>query len=155
MAAGDYFTPSQEQAWSYVESGVNRGMTMTGALAEYRAGGGSIRTQYWSDLWNTLKGAKSDWDTVNYYKPTDTLPAYLYVSTPINYANTYTVRAKATIIDSAGNVIADQYRQVSFSTRKTKGEIMDALANEFNFGVTSAYGAIKEVTEFEFYRTRK
>lgn len=151
MAAGDYFTESQRQAWGYAEYGVNNKYTMTGALAEYRAGGGKIRTQSWLDIWHTLAEGKQDWDTVNLYKPTDTLPAYLYTPTPINYRDRYTVRAKGLIVDAAGNFMGETYRQLSFSNRMTKQEIETAMREEFQFGITSLYGRVSEFQDWSFF----
>jgi hypothetical protein len=155
MTAGSYFTQSQNEAWGYVEYGVNNGYTQSSALAEYRGAGGQIRTQYWNDLWHSLTDAKNDWDTVSYYKATDTLPEYLYLQTPTRFKDKYTVRASATIKDADGNVIDQAYRQISSNVKLTKGEAEQRLRDEFRVGMPgrSPKGDVVEFGALEFYKT--
>jgi len=155
MPAGEYFTSSQNEAWGYVEYGVNNKYTMTGALQEYRAAGGSIRTQYWSDLWHSLTDAKNDWETINYYKPTDTLPEYMYLPTPTRFKDRYTVRASATVISPDGTVYDNVYRQISSHVKLTKQEAEDRLKEEFKFGIGEKYrkGEVIQFGGLEFYKS--
>lgn len=50
MSEGQW-SSSQVKAWQWVQSGLERGMTATATVKEYRAGGGHISNEYWYALY--------------------------------------------------------------------------------------------------------
>lgn len=57
-------TPESEYATNYIASAIRRGLGPTAGLREYRAGGGTIRTQTWFRHFNVVREAVAKRDLV-------------------------------------------------------------------------------------------
>lgn len=151
MSTPNYWTPSQKQAWDYVVNANSRGLKQTEALTAYRAGGGSIRTSDFSEIWHRYGDASEAWSTIYQYKTTDTIPESTYLDTTVNYSDKYTVVFKANVRDEQGTIIHDVFRQASFSNRPTLGEINSAMNNMMLDDPSIPVQEVYQVTSIEFY----
>lgn len=124
MPTKDLWTSSQRQAWGYVSSAYEQGMTQTTALKAYREAGGSIRTQYWGELWNRWSEGKDTWSRIIAFQPEDTIPESMYVQTDLNYRSPYNVTVKSNIRQEDGSILLDQYRTLRYDHKPTLGEIL-------------------------------
>jgi hypothetical protein len=126
-------------------------MTLTGALSEYRAGGGTIRTTDWLELWHRYGVAAQTWDTLYQYKPGDTVPESLFAQVDINYSSKYVMTYTTTIRDEFGNLVHDVQRQVESDRRLTLGEWTDAAKQNLYEDMSMPAQQVGEVTQVEFF----
>jgi hypothetical protein len=122
MAIGVEWGQSQRMAWGYVRAGVDSDLSATGALREYRSGGGAIRTQDWYDLWNKAEAAGDAWDKVSYLTPSDSVPESMFEMTDIKFEQKYVMNVNLTGITVQGETITEMYRYVESDERLTKQE---------------------------------
>ncbi len=152
MATDDFWSPSQRQAWQYVTSAYDQGMTQTEALRQYRQGGGAIRTQSWGELWHRYDTGSDGWGSIYQYGSTDVLPASVFTQVGIRYRERYTMQFTATVRDEMGNVVHSVYRQVSSDRLLTVGEwqrgAAESLLEDISQGVSEVI-AIEDVAFFE------
>ena len=151
MAVGVEWGQSQRMAWGYVRAGVDSDLTATGALREYRSGGGAIRTQDWYDLWNKAESAGDAWDTLAYQTPTDTIPESMFEQTDIQVEQKYVMNVNLTGTTVQGETITEMYRYVESDERLTKKEWF-AKVDEF----LQRYAGVRDfkvyhVTDVAFY----
>lgn len=116
------FTTSQALAWQYVQSGVERGLSATSALQQYRGGGGAIRTADWYYLY---RGAQ---DADYAQELSARLPDYLtigrdaYQYSPTRYELPYIMKVKVTATDSEGYVYASFWRTIERNSNTTRAQ---------------------------------
>lgn len=88
------WTSSQKQAFAYVQSGVERKMSATGALKEYRSGGGKIRDAYWFSMFKAefnLTGVK---ERIEEIPMTYNVPETMFEPTDFDYRAKYIMSMK-------------------------------------------------------------
>jgi hypothetical protein len=145
------WSDSQKQAWDYVRSGSNFGISQTQSLREYRAGGGSIRTQLWGELWHRYNEGADTWDKLIYLKGGDTVPESFYTETDIKYRNKYTMQFQANIRSPDGSITHDIYRNVGSDRRLTLEEWQEAIDETLTEDISDPSIQVIEVISMEFY----
>jgi len=85
-------------AWEYALSGVERGMTQTAALIDYRAGGGHIANEYWSTLYHLGTEAKESGELVTGLPFETPIPDQAYTVVDYKLERKYTVVADISYI---------------------------------------------------------
>ena len=95
------WSSSMVSAWQYAVSGVERGMTATEALADYRSGGGAIRTQDWYYLSREAQGARARGEIVAGLPFEQPIPSSAYTTVDMDYGQKYVVIQEATYTDAA------------------------------------------------------
>lgn len=151
MPARVEWSSSQKMAWEYVLHGVNEGLTQTGALEAYRAGGGAIRDSLWAELWHKDVEAADAWSQLGYLRSSDSVPVRMFEETGINFSGQYVMAIKATARTESGEIIPDLYRYVQSNQRLTWGEWQGAagdtlLTDPSARGITSY-----EITDVSFF----
>jgi len=149
------WTDAQRQAWDYVKSAHGEDLGQTSALASYRAGGGSIRTSDWGEIWHRYDEGAAQWDRLYQFKNTDIIPESLFNVVDINYSQRYVMTFKATVRDEAGNIVHDVYRQVEADQKQTLAE-WQSQANQALLDDPSVYtSAVLDIGEVEFWEAAK
>jgi hypothetical protein len=151
MPTNNLWTNSQRKAWEYVKAGESAGLSQTGALSEYRAGGGAIRTADWLELWHRYGEAAQTWDTLYQYKPGDTLPESMYSKVDVNYTSKYVMTYSTTVRDEEGNLIHDVQRQVESDRRLTLQEWTDAAVTNLLLDPSKNLTEVYDIQEVEFF----
>ena len=151
MGANNLWTNAQRQAWDYVKAGEGSGMTLTGALSDYRAGGGAIRTADWLELWHRYGDAAQTWDTLYQYKPGDVVPESLFAQVDVNYQSKYVMTYTTTVRDEFGNLVHDVQRQVESDRRLTLQEWTDAARQNLFEDMSIPTQEVYQVTNVEFF----
>ena len=151
----DLWTPSQHKAWDYVKAGQGADLTQSAALNAYRAGGGSIRTSDWGQLWHRYDEGVAQWDRLYQFGSSDVIPESLFNMVDINYAQRYTMTFKATIRDPDGQIVHDVYRQVESDTRLTVAQWQDAAAQTLLDDPSQYSEAVLEIGEIEFFEAAR
>lgn len=151
MGVGADWSQSERMAWGYVRAGVDADLTATGALREYRSGGGAIRTQDWYDLWNKAEAAGDAWDKVSYLSPTDSVPESMFEPTDIQFEQRYVVNVNITGNTLQGETVTEMYRYIESDERLTWGEWLQKV-DEF----LQKYKGIRDfasyhITDVAFY----
>lgn len=126
-------------------------MTLTGALSDYRAGGGAIRTADWLELWHRYSDAAQTWDTLYQYKPGDVVPESLFAQVDVNYQSKYVMTYTTTVRDEFGNLIHDVQRQVESDRRLTLQEWTDAATENLFEDMSIPTQEVYQVTNVEFF----
>ena len=88
-------------AWQYAVSGVEHGLTATEALADYRSGGGAIRTADWYHLAGEARGAYSRGETVIGLPFETPIPSSAYTVVDQDYGQKYVVVVESTFTEAA------------------------------------------------------
>ncbi len=145
------WTESQRAAWSFVEYGHSENMNQTEALREYRAGGGSIRTQDWGQLWNIYGEGYDQWSSVIGLYGDDLIPAEAFTQVDINFRDRYTYRFKATYKDEYGQIQSGVYRQFSSDRRLSVTQVNQNAAEAYYGDPSKPADEIIELGEFEFF----
>jgi hypothetical protein len=96
-------------AWQYATSAVEHGMSATAGLNDYRAGGGSIRTQDWYGLSSLAREAQATGDLVAGQPWETPIPTQAYTESGYAYSEQYTVVADVSYVETeSGNVLRRQ-----------------------------------------------
>ena len=151
MADGDLWTKSQRQAWGFVQSAYDEGLSTTDSLSAYRAGGGKIRTSDWVTLWHREDEGSKAWDTLYQYGTGDTVPESMFERVDVNYKNKYTVSFSADVRREDGTIIHNMYRQVSSDERHTVGEYLDAIQESLSDDPSVFIEESIRITDIRFY----
>ena len=151
MPIREEWSQSQRMAWSYVRTGVDSDLSATSALREYRAGGGTIRTSDWYDLWNKAESAGGEWEKISMLTPEDTIPESMFEPTGIKFEQKYVMNVNITGRTVQGETITEMYRYVESDERLTKKEWF-AKVDEF----LQRYKGVRDfvsyhVTDVAFY----
>lgn len=88
------WTTSQKRAQPFVESGVQRQMTATAALREYRLGGGAIRDAYWYSLYKEEFAYRGTKDKIEQIPNTYIVPETMFKPTDFDYYAKYIMRMR-------------------------------------------------------------
>ena len=91
---GSTWTSSQKKAFSYIQSAVERGMTATKGLSEYRAGGGAIRDSSWYGLFKVTFGQVGVRENVLRIPETYTIPESMFQPTDFDFRSKYVAQMK-------------------------------------------------------------
>ncbi len=149
--ADELWSQSQRNAWVYVLEGQDMKMSRTKALSEYRAGGGRIGNEAWSELWNRAQSGNETWDRLYQLKESDTVPQSFHTPVNIKYQEKYVMTFTVKIRDSMGNLIPDIHRQVESSKRLTVGEWTQAATESMFEDVSTDTSEVVEVTDIAFF----
>jgi len=122
-------------AWSYAVSGVERGMTATAGLDDYRDGGGAIRTADWYSLSGLAREARDSGDLVQGLPFETPIPGQAYATVDLDYGQKYVVTADVNYIDQATGEIVRRTVTVENDEQRTWIEIEHEIED-----VTAAYG---------------
>ncbi len=153
--SNNFFTGSQRLAWEYVESANRQGMGQVAALRAYRAGGGSIRTSLWGELWHRTEEASGTFGTLYLYKDKDTLPLSMFEEVGINYKGKYALNVKMSVRLEDGSILHDVYRTISSDQRLTLGEWKTAISDTMNEDPSVFTTEVLQITEMEFFQRGK
>lgn len=149
----EQYTRSEAVAWEFVQSSVGRGLSATAGLAEYRAGGGHIRTQDWYSI---FRGAQ---DADYAAELSARLPDYLTVRseafqyTPWKMQEEFIAKAKVTVKDAYGNVYTDIWRTVESSENMTMKDWRDSVTQYLRNDKSIPDIQDVEISEMEFFTT--
>ena len=146
------WSKSQREAWSYVEKGVNEGYTQTEALAEYRSGGGKIRTSSWGELWHRAEVSSERWNNLYQLKQTDEVPESFYAQTGIAFKEKYVMQFTTDIRSATGEILHNIHRQVESAERLTLKQWSEAatesLQEDLSIDVSQVY-SVRDIAFFE------
>ncbi|MEW5992935.1 MAG: hypothetical protein AB1744_00880 [Candidatus Zixiibacteriota bacterium] len=153
------FTRSQELAWDYIRSAVDKGVKASTALREYRAGGGSIRTQDWYRGYNSYQFGSDTWTEIHRFSMTETIPEHMWVSSPRNFTHRYVAEVKFRMRDLLSNQLSDQYRYIEADYRMSLSEIqrglqdiMDELSRCSLFEPEGRPSQVEYIFGYKFYQ---
>lgn len=152
MPLADLWTNAQRFAWDYVKSGFDNDYTQSGALKEFRAGGGKIRTSDWGELWHRYDEAAASWERLYQFGQNDVVPESLFAEVNINYQQKYIMTFKADIRTPKGSIVHDIYRQVESDRKMTLGEWQQAALELIIEDPTSQGTEILEMRDVEFFK---
>jgi hypothetical protein len=125
------------EAWRYASSTIEHGMTATAGLADYRGGGGSIRTQDWYTLTTLAKDAEAHGNLIQ-GQPWDTpIPEAAYTQVDIDYEKEFVAVADIAFTDMIEQELVRRQITVEFDEEKTWDEIEEDIQ-----GVGAGYGAV-------------
>jgi hypothetical protein len=151
MTENEFWTDSQRDAWKYVLSAQDEGLSQTGAVRQYRDAGGSIRNESWGELWHRAAEGRSSWDNLYRLKASDTVPESMFTQVGINYNQKYVMTFTSTIRDEYGNILHGIQRQVESNRRLTLSE-WQANANQAMMEDTSVIALeVYSVEDVAFY----
>lgn len=146
------WTKAETTAWEYIESAISSGIKASSALKQYRAAGGSIRTQNWYSTYNKLESSANEWNTLKYLNKRDTVPESLYADTPNKYQNKYVTKFTVSIIDEFTGKPVTLNRQVGFDNRPTLQEL-DSVMNEYmQEDKSQPAERVVYITDLKFYK---
>ncbi len=145
------WTPSQKQAWSYIESGMNRGLTQTEALREYRVGGGKIRTQSWGELWHRASEGQEEWGKLYQLKSSDVVPESMYTKVDIAFQEKYVMTFQIDIRTDYDEIKHNIIRQVESSHRLTVEQWISAAKEAMYDDPSDPTSSVIGVRELEFF----
>ena len=94
-------TKAQRMAFPFALSAVTRGLTQSGGLAEYRSGGGAIRTADWNSLFQSSFQAAGWRESVRDVPLHWTIPEHMFTEpeAPVDWSTKYTFKAKVEYFD--------------------------------------------------------
>lgn len=93
---GDIWTSSQKRAFSYIQSAVERGMTATEGLSQYRSGGGAIRDSSWFGLFKETFAQVGVRENILKIPETYTIPESMFQETNFDFRSKYIAQMKVT-----------------------------------------------------------
>lgn len=152
MAQGDYWSDSQRQAWQYVLSAQEGGLSTTEALAEYRAGGGAIRTSSWVELWHRADQAAEQWSKLYTIGQNDTVSESMFAETGLNYKQKYIATFTFSMLGADGETISTEYRTVESDKKLTLQEWYSALNEAAYDYMNEGYGTVREISNIEWLK---
>lgn len=88
------WTNSQKQAFAYIRRGVSTGLSATGALRQYRAGGGAIRDSSWYSLYRRTFAQEGWRETVKEIPMTYIVRENMFQSTDWDFKEQYIMQMK-------------------------------------------------------------
>jgi len=94
--SGIAWTSSQKKAFSYVQSAVERGMTATAGLAQYRSGGGAIRDSSWFGLFKETFAQVGVRENILKIPETYTIPDSMFQESDFDFRSKYVAQMKVT-----------------------------------------------------------
>lgn len=142
---------SQVKAWQFVENAYNRGLSQTAALQQYRAGGGHIANNLWSQTWHAYDTAGQLWNELSYYSPNQVIPERLWASTPQSFSKKYVAKVTFRAYDPESQTSQTFTRWVESNTRMTQAQIQRGIEKSINLiKTTQAYDEYEENFQLEF-----
>jgi hypothetical protein len=151
MATSSFWTDSQRDAWKYVLSGQDEGLTQSGAVDQYREAGGHIGNEAWAELWHRAAEGASAWDNLFYLNGNDTVPESMFTQVGINYSEKYVMTFSATVRDEHGHIVHGVQRQIESKRRLTVNE-WQANAQEALMEDTSIIATeVSSIENLEFF----
>jgi len=105
-------------AWGYVFESIVDELSGAESLLQYRAGGGSVRTQDWYYLRRTAGDVYAKSRSAEGWESTLTLPESVYTETNLDMAMPYKATAEATYIDPVSGL--RKHRSVSVLDTESK-----------------------------------
>lgn len=88
------WTNSQRTAFSYIRKGINDGLSATGALRQYREGGGSIRDSSWYSLYRETFSQEGWRETVKELPMTYVVTERMFQETDWDFREKYIMQMK-------------------------------------------------------------
>ncbi|MBU1621897.1 MAG: hypothetical protein KJ604_20770 [Gammaproteobacteria bacterium] len=141
-------------AWSYTLSAVDRGMTATAGLADYRDGGGVIRTADWYSLTALAREARDAGDLVQGLPFETPIPGQAYATVDLDYGQKYVVTADVNYVDQATGEIVRRTVTVENDEQRSwidiEHQIEDVVAG---YGVQGGTAGIA-IERTHFYQAR-
>jgi len=141
-------------AWQYALSSVDRGMTATAGLTDYRSGGGTIRTQDWYSLAGLARETYAQGDLVTGIPFETPIPSQAYTEVEYDYGQKYVTTADVSYIDAASGQVVKRGVTVESDELRTWNEIEAEIAEVVaGYGVLGGQSAVT-VTRAEFFSPR-
>jgi len=149
------WTSSQKQAFSYIQSAVERGMTATASLSEYRSGGGAIRDSSWYGLFRETFAQVGVRENILRIPETYTIPESMFQETDFDFRSKYVAQMKVSgYSDELGQRIT-KWVTVESDELVTKGEWRYGAQQAIDAGLGSPDFTIDRITEWQtFVRMR-
>lgn len=88
------WSQSQKEAFSYIRSGVERQLSATNALKQYRSGGGRISNEYWYSLYKTEFNYSGVKEKIKEVPITYNITPAMFEPTDFDYHSKYVVQMK-------------------------------------------------------------
>lgn len=149
------WTKAQRQAWGYIESYVSEGYTASEALKSYRESGGAIRTQDWYREYERYQVSGEEWNQLNLYRSTDTLPDHMFIDDPYKFSKKYVMQYSAYVRNADTGEIEQVYRQVESGRQLTKQQWLDAANNNLIGDKSMRVEEVQSIGEIGFFRSAK
>ncbi len=121
------FTDAQSRAWDYIRAAVDEELTATNALKQYRDAGGSIRTQDFYRTYNVVKEYGDQWQQLDTFTKTETVPERFYLAAPRNFEQKYVAEVHFDFRNVDTNELERGYRYIESDHRMSQSEIENAL----------------------------
>jgi hypothetical protein len=138
-----------KQAWEYTHAYIDADISATAGLRSYREAGGLIRTQDWYTLWNQASASDTEWGTLGYLSPTDSVPERMYELVDLSFQRKYVVNFGASVRMEDGTVLPEVYRYVESDHRLTWGEALRGFEK-----MLKDYPQLTGMKDFEIYDVR-
>lgn len=116
------WTQSQKEAFSYIRSGVERQLSATGALKQYRAGGGKIRDAYWYSLYKQEFNFVGARERIEEIPMTYNVPETMFNPTDYDFQSKYIMSMKVSGWSSELGMRVTKYVTVESDEIVTKAE---------------------------------
>jgi len=144
------WTGSQKEAWSYARSAAGQETTATGALREYRAGGGSIRSQDWYSVYRTAEESIYVGKFAEKLPDSYTIPANLVPLVDVRYQERYQAHVTVSTMDAQGRIYHDVSRIVQSNKSLTMGEWKQAITDSIQADRSIPSLIEVEITDIQF-----
>lgn len=83
------WTSRLRQGWGWVKSGLQRALSVTGALEQYVAGGGEIEEVEWENAWVLGERLWAAGAAIEEFPPRAIIPRWMFTLADIDYAGKY------------------------------------------------------------------
>ncbi len=121
------FTDAQTRAWDFVRSAVDEGIKVTEAYNQYHDAGGSIRRQDFFREYNVIKDYGTQWQQLDTFNKTDTVPEKFYLEAPRNFEQKYVVEVHFDFRNTETNELERGYRYIESDHRLSQQEIENSV----------------------------
>uniref|UniRef100_A0A6M3JS24 Uncharacterized protein n=1 Tax=viral metagenome TaxID=1070528 RepID=A0A6M3JS24_9ZZZZ len=136
-------------AWQYAVSTIERGMTATSGLDDFRSGGGAIRTSDWYYLAGQARESQATGDIVQGLPFETPIPGSAYTEVDIDYGQKYVTVADLKYVDVATGEIVRRQVTIERDEISTWNDIEDDIEE-----VGAAYGVVGGAAGVQILRTR-
>lgn len=145
------FTQAIREAWGYVESAVDRGLTALQGVAQYVSGGGEIATEEFAGAHDFIADAKDTWAGISAIPRTYKVAEAFGVPSPFDWTRKHVMKMKIGFTDLHTGEKGIKWITVESDEAMSRQE-WDAYGQSAVLGmVTSDDVWIDDVMDYEYY----
>ena len=136
---------SLKYAWQWAASSIQHGLSGAEALRQYRAGGGTIRTEWWYESLRTIQGAiEAGGRMVNIPSPLP-VPAVVFETSPFQTREKFFIHAQVSGIDTIIDERTTRWVTAESDLEMTNSDWENALRKAATYGAQGTRMAEVEI----------